>query len=311
MGIEDRDYYRETPRGSLFNRVGGTTLLILAFIVVYCGQIISLQNGRGELDELSNLLVFKSDAILKGEVWRLFTYAFLHFGLISIICTVLFLIWFARPTEDIHGSGEFLVFVILTTIIGSGAYFGVSLLSGVNAFLHGPSAIIISLLVLAALRNPRRTILLFFVLPVPIWAIVILFALVDMAGLFGPKNPAVLVLHIASGLFAFVYHTYSVRVTGLFNPSRDREPIRNRNRQKLRIYQEAPLPESKAYPMDESSESEVPVTLEPNGLDEHLEAKVDELLEKVSKHGQESLTDQERTILKQAGEIIRNRRKKS
>lgn len=308
MGIEDRDYYRDTPRGSMFNRVGGTTLLILAFVAAYCGQIFSAQK---EGNDFTELLIFKSEAIIKGEIWRLFTYAFLHAGLISVICTILFLIWFARPIEDTQGSGEFIVFFILTTIIGSVAYFIVSMLTALNLELYGPSALILSLLILTALRDPRRTILLFFVIPVPIWAIVILYALVDMAGFFGGKNPAILVLHLASGAFTFLYHAYSVRVTGWFTPNRDREPVRNRNRQKLRIYQEAPLPESNAYPLNESSEAEVPVTLEPNGLDEHLEAKVDEILEKVSKHGQESLTDQERTILKQAGEIIRNRRKKN
>jgi hypothetical protein len=45
-------------------------------------------------------------------------------------------------------------------------------------------------------------------------------------------------------------------------------------------------------------------------MDEHLEAKLDVVLEKVKKHGQESLNEDERAILFRASEIYRKRRKK-
>jgi hypothetical protein len=44
-------------------------------------------------------------------------------------------------------------------------------------------------------------------------------------------------------------------------------------------------------------------------MDEHLEAKLDEVLEKVKKHGQDSLTEEERAVLFRASEIYRKRRK--
>jgi hypothetical protein len=43
--------------------------------------------------------------------------------------------------------------------------------------------------------------------------------------------------------------------------------------------------------------------------DENLEAKVDAVLEKVSKFGQESLTAEEREILFKASELYKKRRK--
>ena len=43
--------------------------------------------------------------------------------------------------------------------------------------------------------------------------------------------------------------------------------------------------------------------------DEQLEAKLDAVLEKVSKHGQESLTPEEREILFKASELYKKRRK--
>ena len=44
-------------------------------------------------------------------------------------------------------------------------------------------------------------------------------------------------------------------------------------------------------------------------MDEHLEAKLDEVLEKVKKYSQESLSEEERAVLFRASEIYRKRRK--
>ena len=46
-------------------------------------------------------------------------------------------------------------------------------------------------------------------------------------------------------------------------------------------------------------------------MNEHLEAKLDEVLAKVAKHGKESLTDPEREILLKASEIYKKRRQSS
>jgi hypothetical protein len=68
-------------------------------------------------------------------------------------------------------------------------------------------------------------------------------------------------------------------------------------------------------------EPEEPETPEPVGAavenqprpkeaaDENLEAKVDQVLAKVSKYGQESLTPEEREILFKASELYKKRRK--
>ena len=43
-------------------------------------------------------------------------------------------------------------------------------------------------------------------------------------------------------------------------------------------------------------------------LDEHLDAKLDAVLEKLSRHGRDSLTDKERDILIKASEIYKKKR---
>src|SRR5205807_6334426 len=68
-------------------------------------------------------------------------------------------------------------------------------------------------------------------------------------------------------------------------------------------------------PEDREIEAEpVPATVQApartaGAPDEQLEARVDRLLEKVSKHGQESLTPEERELLFRASELYKSRRK--
>jgi hypothetical protein len=46
-------------------------------------------------------------------------------------------------------------------------------------------------------------------------------------------------------------------------------------------------------------------------VDEHLEAKLDQVLEKVQKYGKESLSEAEREILLKASEVYKKRRQSS
>ena len=53
----------------------------------------------------------------------------------------------------------------------------------------------------------------------------------------------------------------------------------------------------------------VPVTSGASSdVDEHLDAKLDAVLEKLSRHGRESLTESERAILQRASEIYKKKR---
>jgi hypothetical protein len=46
-----------------------------------------------------------------------------------------------------------------------------------------------------------------------------------------------------------------------------------------------------------------------SAVDEHLEAKLDQVLEKVARSGKESLTEDEREVLLKASEIYKKRRR--
>jgi membrane associated rhomboid family serine protease len=53
-------------------------------------------------------LVFRSDRVLRGEVWRLFTYGFLNPPTLSFAIEMVMIAWFGRELEKFYGLRKFI-----------------------------------------------------------------------------------------------------------------------------------------------------------------------------------------------------------
>jgi membrane associated rhomboid family serine protease len=312
MGIYDRDYYREDSRWhNPLARSQGTVFLILLYCFVFIAQIAS-NDARGPAppdrpDEITATLQLDVKETLKGEVWRIVSYAVIHqpWNIFHLVFTAVFLAWIGHQVEDLYGSKEYLAYFLLTTLFGGIVYTAVSMFTNVNHPLIGPSGAVTSILVLFALHYPAWRFFYF-----PIWVIVVVYAFTDIAGLAGgTANPAAVAVHLTGAAFAFLYHTYTLRVLnwlpGGWGSSR---AAKRQPRPRLRVKQEKPQPEPAAAVTTAGSAAGGPIA-GGSGVDEHLEAKLDEVLQKVAKFGKESLTDTEREILLKASEIYKKRRR--
>jgi rhomboid family protein len=316
MGIYDRDYYREDNRWSNpFARSQATLFLCLLYAFLYVGQIATRDNappwGPHRQDGITELFQLDVNKAVHGEVWRVFTYALVHdpWNFFHIIVTLVFLIWIGHQIEDIYGWKEYLAYFALTTLLGGIAYTAVASATGGNPILRGPSGAVTAVLVLFALHYPQRTISFFFFLPIPIWLFVIGYAFFDVAGLAsGGANPAAVAVHLTGAAFAFVYHTYSLRVLNWL-PSRggSGRSVRRQPQPKFRAAREQPQPEPAAAATSAAGAGAKSGAT--SSVDEHLEAKLDQVLAKVAKSGKESLTESEREILLKASEVYKSRRK--
>jgi hypothetical protein len=147
--------------------------------------------------------------------------------------------------------------------------------------------------VLCTLHHPRLTILLMLVIPTPLW----LFTLFKVGGdmfffVAGARTGVALGCHLGGALFGFLYFHYQWRVSNLANFFADFKRRASRvNRPKLHVYHE---------PRD--------VIRFPAAVDEQLEAKADAVLAKLGEKGMDSLTDEEKRILKEASEVYKKRR---
>jgi membrane associated rhomboid family serine protease len=319
MGIYDRDYYREKP-GYLDSLIPAGTVckwLIGINIAVFIAQLMTRTTVPPGLEHLGGILHpnsegpitewlwLKPSLVLSGEVWRLLTYAFLHSpnDLMHIFFNMLFLWWFGSDLELIYGPREFLTFYLLAAFAGGVAYLGWYLSRGVDAPCLGASGAVTALLVLCACHFPHRTIYVMLMLPVPLWLFALFNVAQDSYRLWSHQEMGIAVaVHLAGAGFAFAYYKMQWRVYPFFAGFWTKLP-RRRSRPRLRLYR----PEDA-----DAREETVPVAATPPGeagaVDEHLEAKLDAVLEKLTRSGKESLTESERQILMRASEIYKRRR---
>ena len=92
------------------------------------------------------LLTLTTDGVMHGEVWRLLTYAFIH-ALESpwhLLINCLFIFMFGRDLEERWGASRYLLFALLTVVVGGLFVVGTGLLMpgrgsaiGASAFSQG------------------------------------------------------------------------------------------------------------------------------------------------------------------------------
>jgi membrane associated rhomboid family serine protease len=311
MGIYDRDYYREDSRWSNpFARSQGTLFLCLLYFFMFIAQIVTEVRGQqGGQKGFTEALELNVEQTLKGEVWRLITYAMLHQprDVFHVVFTIGFLIWIGHQVEDIYGSREYLAYFACTSLLGGIVYTGVGAFAGKEnvAPLVGPSGAVTSVLILFALHYPSWRIWF-----LPIWLIIAIYAFMDVAGVAGGvANPARVAVHLTGAAFAFIYHTHSLRIMNWLPSRGSSRSVRRQPKPRLRVRQQRPEPEPAAAASLSAGAANAGASS--SLVDEHLEAKLDQVLEKVQKHGKESLTETEREILLKASEIYKKRRQSS
>lgn len=307
MGIYDRDYYREDARWSNpFARSKGTIFLVLIYAFMFIAQATNRVDVRERQGEDSLTLKMRLDVkqTLAGEAWRVGSYALVSGNIFHLVFTCVFLIWIGHQVEDLYGTKEYLCFFVFTSLLGGIAYTTVGAFAEATPPLIGPSGAVTAVLILFALHYPHWRMFFF-----PIWIVVAVYAFIDIAGMAsGQANPAKISVHLAGASFAFLYHAYTLRVSNWLPGGRSSSQSSRRTAQpRLRVRQPALEPEPAATTNSASVGS--PRVLAPDLMvNEHLEAKLDEVLEKVQKHGKDSLTEGEREILLRASEIYKKRR---
>ncbi len=307
MGILDRDYYAEGPspwghaRGPWKGAVG---------IIVVCCVLFLLQNlspPRG-INPLVQWGAYHPERILSGEVWRLASPLLLHASVWHLLANMLLVYWAGGRLEEMYGRGEYLAFYLLAGSAGYLALWVVDLLAGAPAFprgaLLGPNAAVTATLLVFACHFPRQQVLLFFVLPVPVWGIVALYVGLDLLGLLGAGMRSAAALDLAGMAFGLAYYYSGWRITRW-------PPVRwsGRLRPRLRVV----VPPREEAPSAQRVSSQVVSPQQDTPLNPltppDLEAEVDRVLAKVARYGQASLTPEERAILVQASEWYKKRRR--
>jgi membrane associated rhomboid family serine protease len=304
MGIYDRDYYRrEGPSlfGSFAERGTVCKWLIGVNAAVFILQMFTRGQGGSPYGPLTDALDLQVDKVLHGQVWRLVSYAFLHDpnSVMHILFNMLFLWWFGADLEDLYRPKEFLAFYL--TAAAAGGVVHVILVKAALMDMRpvlGASGAVTAVVMLCALHYPTKIILLFFFLPVPIWAFVVFMVAKDAFTLLGRAETGVAVdVHLAGAAFGFFYQKCHLHLTSLWPQLKAWR--RRQSQPRLRVFRDE---EETPTPVGVAAAAPAPAD------EEQLEAKMDAILEKISRTGKESLTETERALLLRASEIYKRKR---
>ncbi len=307
MGIYDRDYYREAaPRWGGGLGSPGTIFLMGMTIGLFFLQALTTRPRR--TSELLDWGEFHFDKILQGEVWRIFTAGVIPSpGLFGIILSMILLYWAGNELERVYGTRAFVAFYLLAAWLTSLAKLLIGF-AGIDTAVPsvGTGGAIFAVMVLFACSNPRRTILVFFVLPMPIALLVGILLIVTVLTLLSDETHTKVhaVGVIAGAAFGFLFYKLGPGILNWIHTSRPRA----RRRSPIRLYNSPPLEEERERSAPVHEETRPGPLRTPRSVDEQLEAKLDQVLSKMAQHGRASLTAEELDILQKASDIYKNKR---
>lgn len=293
--LENRDYMRSDYRpGGKFNLQHSVTYWLMGSLVVVF-LIQSLDHDR----HFGNLIL-SADGMSHGYFWQLFTFQFLHAGVMHIAFNLFSLWMFGRVVEERLGTAHFLKLYFLGGIAGGilqvllGFIFPIQLGGGVV----GASAGICALIAAFSIIEPDATILLFFALPMraanllylslAVSAISVVGAIAGMRYFMGVAHGA----HLGGILFAMGYMRCGMNVGGMFGGWRPWKRKSGEASRSFRPRQGSILHlEPKAPAASSGGKS---------NEDEFMSHEVDPILDKISAHGIQSLSEREKKILQAA-----------
>jgi membrane associated rhomboid family serine protease len=293
MGIYDRDYYREEPKGFV---LGGAQSIVTTLVIVNAG--IFLVDWIFAEGAIRDALGLRANLLAQPwHAWQLLTYGFVHGDLMHVVLNMWGLWVFGRDLEVVYGKREFLA-IYLTAIILAGLCWlpvermivGETSAGAPLSTVVGASGAIVAVLLLFVMHYPKRTLLIFGVLPVPAWIVAAMLVLGDITGLQtamatrGAQSNVAFACHLAGAAYGALY--YYTRISlGQLVPSRwigrALKP-----RPKLKVHDPGGRPAG-----------------------DNLDERVDQVLEKIHRQGESSLTREERRILEEASRRFQQRRR--
>lgn len=340
MGLDNRDYMRDEAtsyssrsgrRGSAMQDIVKT--LIIVNVIVFLLQVfvkvpisqsdfsnyyvtdgfteqeiakgyeeLKLSGRLPKIPLMNKWMTLDSDKVFRGQIWRIGTYDFLHST--DSIFHILFNMWLlflaGRAVAGKYGQREFLWFYLLAGMFSAVFYILWGLLNRESVAAVGASGAVSAVLVLYAMNWPQHRWYIYGIIPLPVIVLVLISAGMDLFPMLqqlsgsGRTDNIAHSAHIGGMLFGFLYYKYGWRFDDYlpsgFGANRI---VRFKRKPKLKIHNPSVTPEP-----EPQSPPRQPIPPE-------IAQRVDELLEKISRSGEASLTENEREFLNESSRKYR------
>jgi membrane associated rhomboid family serine protease len=318
MGLEDRDYMQDGFTGGKRIRPRRTNGWSAVMIIIAINFALWFANGLlFENNELTNALLLQqhlgdaknaSSFLNPATCYRYVTCGFVHSpqDIWHILFNMLGLLMFGygmmlgigpggiglirgENVENRLGRLEFTAFYLLTIIVG-GVVYALINIDAKNAGVLGASGGVSGVVILYAWFYPRKTLLFWGILPMPMWAIGVLIVAMDASGAAGTLGGNIAYsVHLAGAalgtLYYLLFFRQGIRLTGWLDAS-SRRP---RRKTKLHVH------------VPEDSPQKSPLT------DDDFNRRLDEILQRYGEVGESGLTAEEREFLRRASKRLKKK----
>ena len=224
-----------------------------------------------------------------SKPWTLITYAFIHERLFHILSNLLILYYIGNLFLDFHTKKQFLNFYFLGIIVGGFAFLvNYYLTEKSGAPLGGASAAVTAIFVAITTKIPRYSLRLRFIGSVELWVLAAIWVSLSILQLVNVDKGGA-IAHLSGAIFGFVYSKQLEKgndigkwfeniidfFSNVFKPKKNTSNLKTVYKSKSKTK------------TDEVSKTK--------------QRKIDDILDKISKSGYESLTQEEKDFLFRAG----------
>ena len=274
-------------------------ILLISNAVVY---LVTLAVGR---DPIFDIFAFSPDRILQ-QPWGMLTYMFVHAGFWHLLMNMLFIFFFGPPLEERWGSEMFLKFYFVCGLGGVllSFLFAESRIVGASAACYG-------IMLAFAMAWPNQPVYVWGVWPVKVKWLVTFMVAISFASAIGPTRDGVAHLaHLGGVIVGFLFVKSGWLPAGAWEqprrtraakrPGSTRGPAKRGGRWTAKRRGPGWTPKGR-----DASASSTPIgdaferrKVRKRMSEERAELdRVDAVLDKISAHGIDSLTAEERDLL--------------
>jgi membrane associated rhomboid family serine protease len=290
--LEDRHYMRSDYEGSTRWTASPTIVLLVINTLVFALQCVNRVYLRSPIE---GEVALSAEGLRTLKVWQLFTFQFLHADFLHFLCNGLGLYMLGRPVERSLGRGRFWEIYFASGTAGGLLQGGLGLLVPQHFGWHtvGASAGVCGLLAAFCLMYRDETIRVMFVLPVRAWNVLIASLVIAAFFVLVPSEPGVAhAAHLGGMLATIGYFRWLLAAERrLFDWRPYADAMRAQRREEAPVRRKKPL-WSRAAASETQPRRATP--------EEFISKEVDPILDKISKQGIHSLTDDERRVLQAA-----------
>ena len=189
-------------------KVGGIVIKLIFWTValfVIPWLIFSILSLVGiTIDYMQYVSLSSNPALLIWKPWSLLTYAFFHTGIMHILFNLIVLNFAGRLFMTYFTGKQLVGLYFLSAIFAGIVYISIFYILNINAPIIGASAAIMAILVATTTYNPLMELRLFIIGNVKLWHVAAVIILVDLMQLRS-ENMGGHISHLAGAFFGFIF----------------------------------------------------------------------------------------------------------